>query len=184
MEDFLVHRSLPDSLYRYGIVHMIALGDQWRSAHGEPRDNDQLDDCYSILKLGTTNFSFPDVLSDMRIRQCAIHANFREFHYKTLAGLFVFGDPERAETVERATRRALRDCRAPIPSGSRECYYLKDLEQVQQTHRQKWKFPPIRWFNRSLRKEEKEDAKRGTTSVPQATDTEKDSLPCRSGLYS
>ena len=57
MTNFLLHRGRPDSLYSYGLIHLIALEDHWRSADGEPRDDDQLDDSYCILKLGGTNFS-------------------------------------------------------------------------------------------------------------------------------
>jgi len=56
-----------------------------------------------------------------------------------MVGLWIFGDPKRAEMVELATHHALRNRRAPVPSKSREVYCLKDLEHVQQTLKQKMK---------------------------------------------
>jgi hypothetical protein len=55
-----------------------------------------------------------------------------------MVGLWIFGDPKRAEMVELATHHALRN-RAPVPSKSREVHCLKDLEHVQQTLKQKMK---------------------------------------------
>ena len=165
-----MHRDRPDSLYKYGIVYMIAWEDHWRSADGEPRDNDQLDDSYSILK--PTNFPFPDVLGDMRSRQYATNANSRvplQDLRRPFFSYLVIGKGQ------RATHRALRDRRAPLPSSSRECCHLKDLH-VWQTLRQKMEMTTraeSSWVNRCLRKEEKKKAKRGTMSVLQATDTEK-----------
>ena len=132
-------------------------GGYWRSAAGEPRDDDQLDDCYCI-GAGGNNYPFPESPGDWPIRSYAKHAAFRDFHFKTMVGLWIFDDPRRAERVELATHRALRDRRAPVPSSSREVYCLKDLEHVQQTLRQTLKLSNQQLLQ--LQSEDLKDARR------------------------
>ena len=50
------------------------------------------------------NYPFPGSPGDWRIRLYAKHATCRDFNFKTMVGLWIFGDPKRAEMVELATQ--------------------------------------------------------------------------------
>ena len=132
-------------------------GGYWRSAAGEPRDDDQLDDCYCI-GAGREQLSISGIsrwLANQVIRQARC---ISRFPFQDMVGLWIFGDPRRAERVELATHRALRDRRAPVPSSSREVYCLKDLEHVQQTLRQTMKLSNQQLLQ--LQSEDLKDARR------------------------
>ena len=162
MTSFLLHSGRPDSLYSYGLIHLIALEDTGEALLESPVTTIS-SMTVTALEPGGNNYPFPESPGDWPIRSYAKHAAFRDFHFKTMVGLWIFGDPRRAERVELATHRALRDRRAPVPSSSREVYCLKDLEHVQQTLRQTLKLSNQQLLQ--LQSEDLKDARRNKRST-------------------